>query len=105
LSFGLTKDEWSERLTEFNPIDGGRDHFPNAWTAILAGGGIQGGQVIGRTSAGGDAIADRPVTVPDLLATVCRALGIDTTKRNESNTGRPISIVESSARAIPELLP
>src|SRR5262249_51915048 len=57
--------------------DNGRDHFPTAWTAVLGGGGIHGGQVVGRTSAGGEIVEQRPVTVPDLLATVCRALGID----------------------------
>jgi hypothetical protein len=74
--------------------DKGRDHFPSAWSAVLCGGGIQGGQVIGKTSASGETIADRPVSVPSLLATVCQALGIDPTKSNLSNVGRPISIVD-----------
>jgi hypothetical protein len=82
----------------------GRDHFPEAYTAVLAGGGIRGGQVIGRTGAGGDAVEDRPVTVPELLATVCHCLGIDAAKQNESNTGRPISIVDKEARPIGEVL-
>ena len=81
----------------------GRDHFPEAYTAVLAGGGIRGGQVIGRTTAGGEAVEDRPVTVPELLATVCQCLGIDATKQNESNTGRPISIVDKEARPIGEV--
>jgi hypothetical protein len=50
--------------------------------------------VIGRTTVGGVAVEDRPVTVPELLATVCRCLGIDAAKQNASNTGRPISIVD-----------
>ncbi|HEX3450338.1 MAG TPA: DUF1501 domain-containing protein [Isosphaeraceae bacterium] len=74
--------------------DAGRDHFPEAYTAVLAGGGIRAGQVIGRTTVGGVAVEDRPVTVPELLATVCRCLGIDAAKQNASNTGRPISIVD-----------
>jgi uncharacterized protein (DUF1501 family) len=82
----------------------GRDHFPDAYTAVLAGGGIRGGQVIGRTSAGGEAVEDRPVSVPELLATICQALGIDAARQNVSNTGRPISIVEKSAEPIAELL-
>jgi hypothetical protein len=85
-------------------VNAGRDHFPEAYTAVLAGGGIRGGRVIGRTSAGGDAVEDRPVTVPELLATVCHCLGVDATKQNESNTGRPISIVEKAARPVGELL-
>ena len=82
----------------------GRDHFPAAWAAVLAGGGIKGGQAIGRTSAGGDEVTDRPVTVPDLLATVCRALGIDPLKQNQSNVGRPIRIVDKAAHPIDEVL-
>jgi hypothetical protein len=84
--------------------DRGRDHFPKAWTAVLGGGGIKGGQVIGKTSAGGDAIERQPVTVPDLLATVCLALGIDPTKPNPSNVGRPISIVDKAARPLKEVV-
>ena len=72
------------RTPTINP-DKGRDHFPGAWTAVLGGGGIKGGQVIGKTSGGGEAIVQRPVSVPDMLATVCVALGVDPTKANQSN--------------------
>jgi uncharacterized protein (DUF1501 family) len=82
----------------------GRDHFPNAWTAVLGGGGIKGGQVIGQTSAGGETIEDRPVSVPDLLATVCLALGIDRMKLNQSNVGRPISIVDKAGRPLKDIV-
>src|SRR5262249_12582205 len=84
--------------------DRGRDHFPKAWSAVLGGGGIKGGQVIGKTSAGGDAVEQRPVSVPDLLATVCLALGIEPTKSNQSNVGRPISIVDKAARPLKEVV-
>jgi len=82
----------------------GRDHFPAAWTAVLGGGGIKGGQVIGKTSASGEAIEERPVSVPDLLATVCRALGIDPTKLNLSNVGRPISIVDKAGKPLEDVV-
>ena len=82
----------------------GRDHWPNAWSTVLAGGGIKGGQVIGKTSADGMTVEDRPVSVPDFLATVCHALGVDPKKQNMSNVGRPIRIVEPSAKPIMELL-
>jgi uncharacterized protein (DUF1501 family) len=80
--------------------DKGRDHFPNAWTAVLGGGGIKGGQVVGKTSAGGETIEQRPVSVPDLLATVCLALGVDSRKSNQSNVGRPISIVDKVGKPL-----
>jgi uncharacterized protein (DUF1501 family) len=84
--------------------DKGRDHFPRAWTAVLGGGGIKGGQVVGQTSGGGEEVERRPVTVPDLLATVCLALGIDPTKANQSNVGRPIAIVDRAAKPLKDVV-
>jgi len=82
----------------------GRDHFPNAWSTVLCGGGIKGGTVHGKTSPDGMAIKDRPVTVPDFLATVAKALGVDPSVQNISNIGRPIRIVDAAARPIKEVL-
>ncbi len=70
----------------------------------MAGGGIKGGQVIGKTSKDGMAVEERPVSVEDLLATAGLALGIDITKQNNSNVGRPIRIVEPTAKPIKEVL-
>ena len=82
----------------------GRDHFPQAWTAVLSGGGLKNGQVVGRTSADGMTVEDRPVAIPDLLATICRGLGIDPLAQNISNVGRPIRIVDPAASALEEVL-
>jgi Protein of unknown function (DUF1501) len=82
----------------------GRDHFPNAWTTVLAGGDIRGGRVVGRTSLDGTIVEERLVSVADLLATVCGALGIDHLKQNMSNVGRPIRIVDKAARPITEIV-
>ena len=82
----------------------GRDHFPAAWTTVLGGGGIAGGQAIGRTSADGMTVEERPVAVPDFMATICKALGIDPSKQNLSDVGRPIRIADPSARPIAEAL-
>jgi hypothetical protein len=82
----------------------GREHYPNAWSVVLAGGGLRGGQVVGRTSADGTTIEERPVSVPDLLATVCQALGVDPLKQNQSNLGRPIRIVDKDAHPLQEIL-
>lgn len=82
----------------------GRDHWAKSWTTVLAGGGIRGGQVIGRTSPDGMEVLERPVPVADFLATIGLALGVDVTKQNTSNVGRPIRIVEPAAKPIMEVL-
>ncbi len=83
----------------------GRDHYPNAWTTVLAGGGIRGGQVFGRTSADGSTVEDpRPIGVPDLLATLFGALGVDHQSTNMSNVGRPIPVTDRTARPITEII-
>jgi len=71
---------------------------------VLAGGGIKGGQVIGDTGPDGEGVKERPVTVPEFLATVCQALGIDHQKQNLSNVGRPIRIVAPGTKAVREAL-
>jgi uncharacterized protein (DUF1501 family) len=89
------------RTPRINP-QRGRDHYPQAWTTVMAGGGINGGQVVGRTSADGTTVeAERPTSVPDFLATVCRALGIDPRRENITPVGRPIRIVDGAAQVIP----
>ncbi|MDR3634784.1 MAG: DUF1501 domain-containing protein [Isosphaeraceae bacterium] len=82
----------------------GRDHWPRSWAAVLAGGGLRGGQAVGKTSADGTAVEERPVTVPDLIATVCRSVGVDPTKQNMSNVGRPIRIADPAAKPVQEVL-
>jgi Protein of unknown function (DUF1501) len=84
--------------------NGGRDHFPTAWSVVLGGAGIKGGQVIGKTDAGGDAVADRPVTVADFYATITEALGVKHTKENISPEGRPIPLVDRAGKPIAELV-
>ena len=91
------------RTPKINPQKG-RDHYPNAWATVLAGGGIKGGQAIGKTSADGTTVEDRVTTTVDLLATACLALGIDPKKPNMSNVGRPIPIVDKSADPVKEIL-
>ena len=81
------------RTPRINPRTG-RDHFPRAFNAALAGGGIKGGQVIGATSADGMDVTKRPVSVPDLFCTFCQALKIDSRKENFATLGRPIKSVD-----------
>ncbi|MBA4189072.1 MAG: DUF1501 domain-containing protein [Planctomycetaceae bacterium] len=56
--------------------NGGRDHWAGAWTALVAGGGTQGGRVIGRTDAKGTEPIDRPVTPQELVASIFHAMGV-----------------------------
>jgi uncharacterized protein (DUF1501 family) len=81
------------RTPRINPRTG-RDHYPRAFCAALAGGGVRGGQVIGASTADGTAVADQPVTVPDLFTSVCRAVGVDPRRENLSPQGRPLKIVD-----------
>jgi uncharacterized protein (DUF1501 family) len=70
----------------------GRDHWPRAFSAVLAGGGIKTGQVHGATDEGGAEVKDRPVTVPDLFTTLLAACGIAPGKVLTSPEGRPIRL-------------
>lgn len=91
------------RTPQINPQQG-RDHFPNAWSTVLCGGGIKGGTVYGKTSADGMTVKDNLVTTPNFLATVARAVGVDPTKQNMSNVGRPIRIADAGSKPIEEVL-
>jgi hypothetical protein len=83
---------------------GGRDHWAKAWSSVMVGGGIRGGQLIGKTDAIGGEVIDHPISIKDFMATVCEVLGIDHTKRAESPGGRPVRIVDEGAKPIRELL-
>jgi hypothetical protein len=91
------------RTPIINPRQG-RDHYPAAWSVVLGGGGIRGGQVVGRTSADGATVAERPVGVGDLMATICLALGLDPTRQNMSNVGRPIRLAAPGAEPLRDIL-
>ena len=63
-----------------NTIKTGRDHWPHAFTVLMAGGGVRGGQVYGATTGNAGYVAERPVSPADLAATMYFHLGIDTTQ-------------------------
>jgi uncharacterized protein (DUF1501 family) len=75
----------------------GRDHFPQAWSAVLAGGGTRGGIVHGSTDAEGAKVVEKAVSPNDLFATIASLLGIDPAKSLMSPVGRPIAISENGA--------
>ncbi len=80
------------RTPEIN-VNGGRDHHPACFSVTIAGGGIEGGRVIGESDKDGMFITDTPVQVPDFMASVYQKLGVDYTMEYISNIGRPLRIV------------
>ncbi len=85
----------------------GRDHWARCWSVVVGGGAIKGGQAFGSTDQDGMAVADKPVKVGDLFATIYRGLGIDPTTQIRDNIGRPFALAGGSngtpARPIAEL--
>lgn len=82
---------------------GGREHWPNVMSMVVAGGGLARGQVIGSTDARGGDVRDARVTPSDIAATVYRHLGIDLASHWTDLQGRPQAIVTEGGRPIPEL--
>ncbi|REJ93939.1 MAG: DUF1501 domain-containing protein, partial [Planctomycetota bacterium] len=80
----------------------GRDHYPNVFSAALAGGPIQGGRVVGASDSKGAFPLENPVTPQDVLLTMYRHLGVDVDKHYIDNTGRPIAVLPSG-RVLNEL--
>jgi uncharacterized protein (DUF1501 family) len=90
------------RTPQINP-QMGRDHWSEAFSVVLAGGGVRGGQVVGASDTKGEKVADRPVTVPDLYATLLSAFGIDGSQPLRTPSGRPIKLSEKGS-AVNDLL-
>lgn len=82
--------------------DNGRDHHSDVFSAVVAGGGIQGGRAIGSSDDAGAQVKDRPVTFPDLHATLLHACGIDPAREYTTPDGRPIKLT-SGGKVVQEL--
>jgi uncharacterized protein (DUF1501 family) len=82
------------RTPRLNAV-GGRDHWPGVWSIALAGGGVQGGRVVGASNAQAAFPDDRPVKPPDLLATIYRSLGLNGTQTLIRPSGEPFALVEA----------
>lgn len=72
---------------------GGRDHYPNVFCAALAGGGVQGGRVVGASDSKGALPAENPKAPQDVLATIYAHLGVDTSVSYLDHTGRPFPVL------------
>lgn len=90
------------RTPRINPA-GGRDHWPQCWTSVFAGGGVQGGRVIGRSDPIGGYPAERPVEPAEVVATIYRSLGIELDTILPGPAGRPFPVVDFGKQEIKEL--
>ena len=106
---GMLDDTLIVWMGEFGRTPGdGNGHFSNAWSTMWAGGGINTGLVVGRTSDGGRnpgaTVAERPITPPDYIATLCLALGMDIRQEFHAPGLRPMPLADHAAQPIRELL-
>ena len=107
---GLDKDVsvvvWGEfgRTPKINP-QAGRDHWARVSCAMLAGGGMETGQIIGATDRLGGEPVERPVAFGEVFATLYHQLGIDVNKTTiEDLAGRPQYLVDNNAQPMKELV-
>ncbi|WP_263351086.1 DUF1501 domain-containing protein [Acidicapsa acidisoli] len=91
------------RTPRINPA-GGRDHWPQCWTVVFAGGGIKGGNIVGASDTIGAAPQDRPVTPSHVAATVYKCLGIPVDTILKTPQGRDVRLVDHGFDPIEELL-
>ncbi len=96
---GLDKDVVTVMWGEFGrtpKVNGGagRDHWSPVMSALVAGGGLKMGQAVGASTARGERPKDRPIPVPQLLATLYRVLGIDPAQTFPNGSGRPMYVLD-----------
>lgn len=91
--FGRTPRINSTIGSQTGVMQPGRDHWPNAMSMLVAGGGMRTGQVVGSTTSKGEEPKERALTPNDLWATVYRHLGIDYTASFPDHFGRPMPIL------------
>jgi hypothetical protein len=93
------------RTPKVNSANGclGRDHWPDAMSALVSGGGLRVGQVVGATDSRGAYPKERPLSPKDLLATIYRHLGVDHRHEYKDHSGRPVPIL-SEGEPIAELI-
>lgn len=82
----------------------GRDHYPRAWSLAMFGGGIKGGMVHGKTDKEGATVAEDKVSCIDFMSTVCKLMGINYNKENETPTKRPVRIVDKGAKPVDAII-
>jgi hypothetical protein len=83
-----------------SPWNGGRGHYGKVFSAVLAGGGFKGGQVVGSSDAKGEEVKDRPVYPSDLLGSVYEQLGIDTNAKLPNPQGLDVRVSPTAAEGV-----
>lgn len=102
---GLLKNTLVCNLAEFgrtprvNPA-GGRDHWPQCWTVYFAGGGIKGGQAVGKSDPSGGYPAENPVSPAEVVATIFQSLGLKLDAHLPGPAGRPFPLVDFGTKPI-----
>lgn len=105
---GLLDDTMVCNLAEFgrtpkvNPA-GGRDHWPQCFTVYFAGGGVQGGRIVGASDPIGAVPVDRPTEPPEIVAPIFHSLGLDVETHLPGPAGRPFPLVDFGFKEIREL--
>jgi len=104
---GLLQDTaiiWMGEFSRTPNINGGagRDHFARAWSVVVGGAGMKGGIAVGKTDDNGTTVETDPYTSQDVMATICKALGISLETTFTSRSGRPMKIA-NSGKVIKEL--
>jgi uncharacterized protein (DUF1501 family) len=95
---------WMGEFSRTPRINGtaGRDHWARAWSVVVGGSGIRGGIAIGQTNADGTAVDTEPYTSQDVMASICKALGISLETTFTSKSGRPMRIA-NGGKVVKEL--
>lgn len=104
---GLLQDTaiiWMGEFSRTPRINGntGRDHWARSWSVVVGGAGMKGGQAVGATNADGTSVDTEPYTSQDVMASVCKALGISLETTFTSKNGRPMKIA-NGGKVIKEL--
>lgn len=90
------------RTPKVNPA-GGRDHWPQCWTSYFAGGGVQGGRIVGKSDEIGAYPVERPVSPAEVVATIFHSLGFDLSTHLPGPNSRPLPLVDFGTQPIHEL--
>jgi uncharacterized protein (DUF1501 family) len=104
---GLLQDTaiiWMGEFSRTPRINGnaGRDHWARSWSVMVGGGGLKGGIAVGATNADGTSVETEPYTSQDVMATICKTLGISLETTFTSKNGRPMKIA-NGGKVIKEL--